>query len=59
MPVSRTDQMIDTMRRDIHDIDRQLKRIADALDRAYPKRKLDDAMNTSNPPQQTEPWEGM
>lgn len=43
MPTSRTEQMLDKMRYDIHDIDKQLKRIADALDRAYPKRKLEDA----------------
>lgn len=43
MPISRTEQMLDKMRYDIHDIDKQLKRIADALDRAYPKRKLEDA----------------
>lgn len=42
MPISRTEQMLDKMRYDIHDIDKQLKRIADALDRAYPKRKLED-----------------
>ena len=43
MPISRTEQMLDKMRYDIHDIDKQLRRIADALDRAYPKRKLEDA----------------
>lgn len=42
MPISRTEQMLDKMRYDIHDIDKQLKRIADALERAYPKRKLED-----------------
>ena len=42
MSISRTEQMLDKMRYDIHDIDKQLKRIADALDRAYPKRKLED-----------------
>ena len=53
MPISRTEQMLDKMRYDIHDIDKQLKRIADALDRAYPKRKLedgDDFENISNCP---------
>lgn len=44
---------------DIHDIDKQLRRIADALDRAYPKRKLENATDTDNPPQRTEPWGGM
>ena len=42
MPISRTEQMLDKMRYDIHDIDKQLKRIADALERACPKRKLED-----------------
>lgn len=61
MPISRTEQMLDKMRYDIHDIDKQLRRIADALDRAYPKRKLEDVTDedTSNPPQRTEPWGGM
>lgn len=59
MPISRTEQMLDKMRYDIHDIDKQLKRIADALDRAYPKRKLEDVMDTDNPPQRIEPWGGM
>ena len=43
MSYSRTDQALDKMRYDLHDIDKQLKRIADALERAYPKRKLEDA----------------
>lgn len=43
MPISRTEQMFDKMRYDIHDIDKQLKRIADALDRAYPKPRPDDS----------------
>ena len=43
MSSSRTEQMLDKMRYDVHDIAKQLKRIADALDRAYPKRKLEDA----------------
>ena len=59
MPISRTEQMIDKMRYDIHDIDKQLKRIADALDRAYPKSKLQNDADTNNPPQRTEPWGGM
>lgn len=37
MSVSRTEQTIDKMRYDLHDISKQLKRIADALERAYPK----------------------
>ena len=52
MPISRTEQMLDKMRYDIHDIDKQLKRIADALDRAYPKQKLldeDDDTVTDEP----------
>lgn len=48
MPISRTEQMLDKMRYDIHDIDKQLKRIADALDRAYPKRKLEDATDEAD-----------
>lgn len=59
MPISRTEQMLDKIRYDIHDIDKQLKRIADALERAYPKRKLEDATDTDNPPQRDEPWGGM
>lgn len=43
MPISRIEQMLDKMRYDIHDIDKQLKRIADALDRAYPKPRPDDS----------------
>ena len=43
MPYSRTEQTLDKMRYDIHDIEKQLTRIADALERAYPKRKLEDA----------------
>lgn len=43
MSISRTEQTLDKLRYDIHDINKQLKRIADALDRAYPKRKLADA----------------
>lgn len=43
MPISRTEQMLDKMRYDIHDIDKQLKRIADALERAYPKSRPDDS----------------
>lgn len=37
MPYSRTEQALDKMRYDLHDIDKQLTRIADALERAYPK----------------------
>lgn len=59
MPISRTEQTLDKIRYDIHDIDKQLKRIADALDRAYPKQKLEAVADTSNPPQRTEPWGGM
>lgn len=59
MPISRTEQMLDKIRYDIHDIDKQLKRIADALDRAYPKWKLEDATDTDNPPQRDEPWGGI
>lgn len=57
----RSDQILDKIRYDIHEGDKQLKRIADALDRAYPKRKLEDVTDegTSNPPQRTEPWGGM
>ena len=43
MPISRTEQMLDKMRYDIHDIGKQLKRIADALERAYPKPRPDDS----------------
>ena len=43
MPISRTEQMLDKMRVDLHDIDKQLKRIADALERAYPKSWPDDS----------------
>lgn len=43
MSSSRAEATLDKMRVDLHDIDKQLKRIADALDRAYPKRKLEDA----------------
>lgn len=43
MPISRTEQMLDKMRYDIHDIDKQLKRIADALEGAYPKPRPDDS----------------
>lgn len=43
MPISRTEQILDKMRYDIHDIGKQLKRIADALDRAYPKPRPDDS----------------
>lgn len=43
MNSSRTEQTLDKIRVDLHDIDKQLKRIADALDRAYPKRKLENA----------------
>ena len=43
MSISRTEQMLDKMRYDIHEGVKQLKRIADALGRAYPKRKLEDA----------------
>lgn len=43
MPVCKTEQIFDKIRYDIHNIDEQLKRIADALDRAYPKRKLKNA----------------
>lgn len=43
MSSSRTETALDKIRYDIHDIGKQLKRIADALDRAYPKRKLQDA----------------
>lgn len=42
MPYSRTEQALDKMRYDLHDIDKQLTRIADALERAYPKQKLKD-----------------
>lgn len=59
MSISSNERTLDKIRYDIHDIDKQLKRIADALDRAYPKRKLADATDTSNPPQRTEPWGGM
>lgn len=57
----RLDQTLDKMSHDIHEGAKQLKRIADALDRAYPKRKLEDVTDedTSNPPQRTEPWGGM
>lgn len=43
MSSSRAETTLDKMRYDLHDIDKQLKRIADALERAYPKRKLEDA----------------
>ena len=43
MPILSNERTLDKMRVDLHDIDKQLKRIADALDRAYPKRKLQDA----------------
>ena len=43
MSSSRTEITFDKMRYDIHEGVKQLKRIADALDRAYPKRKLEDA----------------
>lgn len=51
MSASQTD--IAKIRNYVHDIDKQLKRIADVLDRAYPKRKLedvDDFENISNCP---------
>lgn len=54
-----SERTFDKIRYDIHDIDKQLRRIADALDRAYPKRKLEDVMDTDNPPQRSEPWGGM
>lgn len=61
MTYSRQEAAIDKMRYDIHEGVKQLKRIADALERAYPKRKLEDATDedTGNPPQRTEPWGGM
>lgn len=34
---TRTEAALDKMRYDLHDIDKQLKRIADALERAYPR----------------------
>lgn len=43
MSSSRAETTLDKMRIDLHDIDKHLKRIADALERAYPKRKLEDA----------------
>ena len=48
MSSSRAEATLDKMRYDLHDIDKQLKRIADALERAYPKRKLEDATDEGN-----------
>lgn len=41
MSDQRRDQMLDKIRHDIHDIDKQLTRIADALERAFPQRKME------------------
>lgn len=59
MSISSTERTLDKLRYDIHSINKQLTRIADALERAYPKWKLEDATDTDNPPQRNEPWGGM
>ena len=53
MPYSRTEQALDKMRYDIHDIDKQLTRIADALDRAYPKTSKIELLDFDGTPRMT------
>ena len=53
MPISRTEQILNKMCYDIHNGVKQLTRIADALDRAYPKTSKIELRDFDGTPRMT------